>query len=74
MKYTGSMTRMQASELPGRYVFCALDRMCVYRINGMCDDPRNNKGNGDAACHRMGNRAIYEKLSDTAPAFVSVRE
>lgn len=62
MKYTGSMTRMQARELPGREMRCNLEKFCVYRQNRLCDDPRNNKGNGDAACHKMGNRAIYEKL------------
>ena len=62
MKYTGTMTRMQSGDLPGIPTLCGLERPCVYRVEGICSDPRINKGNGDAACHRMGNRAIYAKL------------
>jgi hypothetical protein len=30
--------------------------------NGYCDDPRINKGNDDAACHRMSNKQLLEYL------------
>lgn len=62
MDYTGSMTRMQASNLPSVPCSCGLARNCVYRVDGICKDPQTHKGNGDSACHRMGNRAIYALL------------
>ncbi len=63
MKYTGTMIRMQRGELPDSSMRCALPGACVYRANGVCDEPQTNKGNSDAACHRMGNRAIYALLT-----------
>lgn len=62
MKYKGTMTRMQASDLPRIPTLCNLEKPCVYRADGICDLPWINKGNGDAACHTMGNRAIYAEL------------
>ncbi len=68
MEYTGQMSRMQRDELPDASMHCTLPRHCVYRKDGLCDEPRTNKGNGDAACHRMGNRAIYAALQPNTEA------
>jgi hypothetical protein len=68
------MTRMQARDLPRGPTLCNLEKPCVYRENGICDMPWINKGNGDAACHKMGNRAIYEKLELPANAGGKPRE
>lgn len=62
MKYNGTMTRIQASDLPRVATGCYLDKPCVYRAEGICDSPWINKGNSDSACHKMSNKAIYEKL------------
>lgn len=62
MEYKGTMSRMQRSELPSTSVRCELGKGCVYRVGGLCDEPAINKGNSDAACHKMGNRALYEVL------------
>jgi hypothetical protein len=62
MEYSGSQTRMQRRDLPGSPVECSIDRPCVYRVRRLCDEPRINKGNSDAACHRMSNRAVLAAL------------
>lgn len=53
--------------LPRTPRVCALPMPCVYRESGVCDDPRNNKGNSDAACHRMVKWKINEALTAPAP-------
>ena len=35
---------------------------CVYSADGICDNPKLNKGNGDARCHRFGNKQLLEIL------------
>ena len=47
--------------------FCAVPGACVYRAEGsVCDEPQINKGNGDAACHRLGNRDLLDRLTPAA--------
>ncbi len=38
---------------------------CVYHKegNGICADPRINKGNGDARCHHWNNKDLLAKLA-----------
>ena len=34
---------------------------CIYRDGfSLCDDPRTNKGNSDAACHKMANKTLLQ--------------
>lgn len=55
--------RVQKRSLPNEFVKCAVPRECPYMSsNGYCDDPRINKGNDDAACHRMSNKQLLEYL------------
>ena len=54
--------RLPAHCLPNEPCACAHRLPCVYRVNGVCDEPRTNKGNSDAACHKSGNREIMLKL------------
>jgi hypothetical protein len=39
---------------------------CVYNQGDYCDDPRTNKGNSDAVCHKMTNKKIIEHLENAA--------
>ena len=49
--------------IPNSPTRCLLKRECVYRDHeGVCDEPRINKGNSDAACHTMSNKALLELL------------
>lgn len=50
--------------LPRGPTICRLAKECVYRADRICDDPRTNKGNGDAACHRMRGRTILGYLGE----------
>jgi hypothetical protein len=34
----------------------------VYNQAGICDEPRINKGNSDAECHRFLNKAVLAML------------
>ncbi len=58
-RHTGS--RVQSHMLPNSWTQCQT-RRCVYNTGGLCDMPRINKGNSDAACHRMGNAALFAWL------------
>ena len=58
-----SDSRVSSRMLPGCPMFCSIGKDCVYRVSMICDDPRNNKGNGDAKCHRMNNRDVLAALS-----------
>lgn len=35
---------------------------CVYNKAGFCDEPRINRGNGDALCHKMSVSKVLEML------------
>lgn len=39
---------------------------CVYQAYGSCDNPRINRGNGDARCHRMAVPRLLKILQDSA--------
>lgn len=57
--------RLSIYAIPNRPMCCVLPaRNCVYRQNGICDQPRINKGNSDAACHKMSNKALLKELCD----------
>ncbi len=63
MEYSGTRIRMQQSELPRQSMKCDMPRECVYRNDGVCDDPQTAKRNSDSACHNMGNRKLYKFLT-----------
>lgn len=54
------MQRIARRYLPMSACTCPFE--CVYREDGICDDPSINKGNSDAGCHRMNNRNLLEAL------------
>ena len=55
--------RTRRSALPSSRTRCPLADRCVYgRDDGYCDDPQINKGNSDAACHRIPNRDMLERF------------
>lgn len=55
--------RVSISSVPSRPTPCGITEKCVYRdANGVCDDPRTNKGNGDAYCHRKNNKDVVAIL------------
>ena len=35
---------------------------CVYNKAGFCDEPRINRGNGDAECHKMSVKDVLAML------------
>jgi hypothetical protein len=59
-----SELRTPLRRIPNYPSLCPFKR-CVYNDGGYCDDPRTNKGNSDAECHRMSNRKIIEYLENT---------
>jgi hypothetical protein len=59
--------RIGLRNLPGLATKCEIPKQCVYRdANGICDDPRINKANGDSACHRMNNKDVLAILKQSA--------
>lgn len=47
---------------------------CIYRDGfSLCDDPRTNKGNSDAACHKMANAGGWRALSRFQPQITDTR-
>lgn len=59
------MSRIQRSDLPSRNTICGMMKPCVYREEtNWCDDPRTNKGNSDAACHRLSNKELLRWLEE----------
>jgi len=57
-----SVTRVSIYALPKNNATCDVKAECVYRVGDICDEPRINKGNGDAACHRMSNKVLLPLL------------
>lgn len=54
--------RYQQRDLPDYPCVCPMI-FCIYHnkvIGGGCDNPRNNKGNSDAKCHRKSNKWVVE--------------
>jgi len=56
--------RVQISALPDKPTKCNMVS-CVYNDNNVCDDPRINKANGDAECHKMNNKDLLLILKET---------
>lgn len=52
-----TINRVQITSIPNKWTACP-KVTCVYNVTGMCEDPRTYKGNGDALCHTMGNKAL----------------
>lgn len=59
-----TINRLHKGVLPNIPSNC--QRLCVYSHHGVCDDPRTNKGNSDAHCHKSGNaKLLIELLPDS---------
>lgn len=57
------MPRVSAYAIPNSPRRCSVGGGCIYRTSfDICREPRTNKGNGDAACHRMNNKDLLPKL------------
>lgn len=56
------MSRVSKRSLPNTPRRCTLAYACVYRKDGICDEPQINKGNGDAGCHRANNKDVLAAL------------
>ena len=54
--------RVQRTDLPSSSTACPMTQ-CVYCQSGRCDEASINKGNSDAACHRMSNKAVLAMLA-----------
>lgn len=54
------MSRVSIYAISMKPMRCVLSAPCVYRENGVCDSPRTNKGNSDAACFKMSNRDLRD--------------
>src|SRR5262245_24499612 len=58
--------------IPNTPAVCRLVTPCVYRNkSSVCDQPSINKGNSDAACHRMRNKQILSLLTTELPPWLS---
>jgi len=56
------VSRVQRHHLPSDPTPCSRTA-CVYNEDGVCDGPSINKGNSDAECHLISNRAMYAALT-----------
>lgn len=57
--------RVSIRQVPSYPCVCKVKSFCVYRDEwGSCDEPRINKGNSDAACHKLNNKDLLERLRD----------
>lgn len=57
------MRRVSRGQLPRSPRKCGVHKACVYKdADGVCDSASINKGNSDAACHRMNNRDVLSAL------------
>lgn len=65
-------SRVSKLDIPNYPMACSVQRMCPYRgleattlaRSTWCEEPRTNKGNSDAACHRMNNKDLLKHLSN----------
>ena len=57
MKLPEGYERIMAAHIPGRACTCT-NKLCVYNIHGICDDPHTNHTNGDSACSNMSPRYV----------------
>ena len=60
-------SRVSIRTIPSCPMFCSIGQGCIYRIALICDDPRINKSNGDAKCHRINNVDLLAALSTMTP-------
>ena len=58
------VSRLQLYHLPCTSTHCPKEA-CVYNVAGSCDEPCINKGNGDAQCHKMSNKAVINMLTNS---------
>lgn len=57
-------SRVSRNDLPNIRTICSVSKWCCYRSeSGDCDEPRINKGNSDAACHRTTNKDLLKRLT-----------
>ena len=59
--------RVSKYDLPKGFTPCPY-YTCVYSDGGYCDNPRNNKGNSDAVCHKINNKDLLKLLNDYGEA------
>jgi hypothetical protein len=67
-----SPRRVQIAAIPDYPKVCTVPKMCPYRgltattavRADWCEEPRTNKGNSDAACHRMNNKDLLKHLEN----------
>ena len=59
--------RVSIRSVPNIQQQCRIATRCVYRdTDKICSEPRTNKGNSDAACHKMLNRYVMTMLTPNA--------
>lgn len=56
-----TQSRLQLHQIPNAPTQC-IKGECVYNRSGTCPEPRTNKGNGDAECHRKTNKTLLAWL------------
>lgn len=64
--------RVSIRDIPDYPKVCRVPAMCPYRgltatttaRASWCEEPRTNKGNSDAACHRMNNKDLLNLLEN----------
>ena len=62
------MSGISKRDLPNKSTPC-IKVLCVYNVDGLCDEPRINKGNSDALCHKMTNKHLLELLKNSIECF-----
>ena len=58
-----TINRIQKTSIPDKPMLCA-NTSCVYNDDYVCTDPRNNKGNTDAKCHKASNKKLLSELKE----------
>lgn len=59
------MKRVYPSDIPLEPTPCPISD-CVYNEDGVCDEPRINRYNGDAWCYRLSTRRLLSLLASQA--------
>lgn len=67
MNLPGGVGRVSKRYIPSTPCVCP-QSACVYNRGaaGVCDDPQNNHGNGDAECHRTSPKDLIAMLARPA--------
>lgn len=55
--------RIPATRIPDTLSKCAVISECPYKKDGLCSQPRTNKGNSDSACFNLSNKVLTWYLS-----------